>query len=236
MARQNPRRSTANQVGSKAVRHKGRRETEAEALARIKDEMKREANETGATVLRKTNATTGQRIVLATQRSGAPVDEAAIGPITSLLDERHANRLFPPVTRRGFDWEAIGTFLSREFPKRSDEALAQRRIVEAIEQRTTWSFNIYDAKRIYCIECAEILAVPKNGINLCDEHRQWYKIPSLARALAADRPYVTLKQFNDERRKRGRAGWLRAEFVEAWEANNTREARRRIRETRSEMS
>lgn len=234
MPHQNERRRTANAVVAKAVRHHERKEAEVEELSRIRMEMIHEALETGATVIRKTHATTGQRIVLATQRTGAPIDESSIGEIVSLLDEETADRLFPPVTRRRFDWPAIQGFIGREFGKKSDEALAQRRIVELVEQRSHWRFQVHDAQKLFCIDCAEILTAPRGGIHLCDDHRQWYKIPSLSRALAADDPVVTLKQFNDERRKAVRAAWLRADHIEEWEANNTRESRRRIKERRSE--
>ncbi len=217
MNRQNSRRRKGAQVVSKAIRHRKRRDIETGELARIKGDLVKRATDEKVRTLTEVHRRTGQRITVHQQRQGSPVEDDAIGDITKLLPDETADKLFPPVTRRGFDWDKIDEFLAREFPKTSDEASAQRRLVEAIEQDTSWTLRIHDPEKVLCLECDEELIAPETYY-LCDEHRKWYKTGPLT--LAINRGEVTLKKFNDRRQKRFRAKWLKSAYVADWDANN----------------
>lgn len=225
-------RRTDSRTVRRAIRRKEQRTDATQDLEQIKLDMIAELSAAGVTTLHKVDPNTGQRIVLCSQRKGSPVDEARIADVLDLLTPEIADRLFPPVTRRTWDWPAIQDFVNREYPKGSKQAIARNRIVDTIRQDSNYTLRVYDAQKIFCVECAKVLVAPKNGIHLCDDHRKWFKMSALGMALNAANPVVTLKDFNDTRKRSVRAAWLKSDAIEAWEANNSREGRALIREAR----
>lgn len=297
MARQNSRRREAARIVTRAIKHKERRDEEAEALDGIKAEMIAEAEAAGINTIRKTHPATGEQLVVYRSRSGSPIDEAQLAELIGMIRPELADRLFPESRRRSADWDQIREFLAREQPTReqhaeiddatvaqvvaalpadvanrlfpplrrgrnwpeierflADEqpalrdirriaaegisnavynpALAQRRIVEAMDQDSAWALRTGPPKRVFCVECATALIEPKAGIRLCDEHRKWYRIPSFLRAVERGISEADIDRFNDERRRAYRKGWLRQDCRDEWEANNTRAARARIKRAR----
>jgi hypothetical protein len=216
-------RRASSKLVRRAMKEKDRRDRASAGLEDIKREVVALARASGVSRMSTIDRATGQRITVFQTRSGPPLDRVQTREIVNGLPADTADLLFPVEVRRSVDWPAVQDFLAREHRPGSVEERMARRIAGAVDNDASWGMRVSDPRPSRCIECdAE---VPEDEpLQLCRDHRKWYKISQIMMKLGAGDPAVDLRRFNDKRCTRYRARFLTKMGVEAWE---TRTAKRK---------